>query len=516
MSARSQWPRWLLDCLLVGSVLIGVVACNRDQISPANQAAPGPLPVAHSPLSVLAPTSVLPTPIPTSSPTPMPTPIPYFTVEGMEGVIVITPPEGEVIHLPTTLPGQVIVVGYPTSTPMPTFTPVPTPIPNPDFNVGGPLTLSVPLSPKGTLLYRVRQEPPSSRVETYYAMSIDDQGVPLADAAPWLDEQFDDRTQPLTFALPSPSGRLVAFNDVRTSGGVFYVLDRATNTLTPIFAHPERYDDYGVTSYDQLNGFPMEWHPDEQHILLRMTVAPNPGLWLVNVKTGEFNIIKLLPEGFNWATISPDGQRVAYVPSGGYLEIAAVTGTLEKKWTSLIVDNIWGGWSPDGKWISVIGSPLAQVSSEGLRNVLWLVNPESDKPQPVDAPHRPYIAYMPKWSPNGRYLAVEGQTGNEPFRCYEKNLVAEEVESCIYVNMGIYLFDVQTSHTVRIVTEGISPAWSPNGTRIAFLSIRTGTTEVWVKNLQSGEEKQITDDGRWKWPRLLWLRDDYGVGKEYQ
>lgn len=440
--------------------------------------------------------------------------LPEIPVAATEEVIVLTmPPEGEAIALPTTLPGQIVVVGYPTPTPWPTFTPVPTPTSHPSFKVGEPLALPVPESPAGRILFRSPEDGTflnSSSTNRYDTVFIDAEGKAVGEAPLSPDPQINEMLNSLHFVLPSPSGRYVAFSGFGMYGGTAYVLDRELNKMNPLFAHPEQYDVYGIGSYEQLPSRPLVWHPDDQHVLMWVAGSAYPGLWLVNVETGEHLVVKEVAGFPQGATISPDGQQIAYTagtdPSSGdlYLEIASIVGVVEKQWTHINVSYISGGWSPDGKWIALIGSPIDDVAFKESQ-VLWLVNTESGETQLIDAPYVPYVAYTPKWSPTGRYLVLEGQTSDQPFRCYKKDLPPEEADSCVYADMGLYLFDIEMGLAELIVKDGISPVWSPDGNWLAFLSMRTGTPEIWLKNLADGEEQQITADGRWKWTGLIWL-----------
>ncbi|MCB9464636.1 MAG: PD40 domain-containing protein [Candidatus Eisenbacteria bacterium] len=48
------------------------------------------------------------------------------------------------------------------------------------------------------------------------------------------------------------------------------------------------------------------------------------------------------------------------------------------------------------------------------------------------------------------------------------------------------------AHDQRRLGE-ITPAWSPDGSRIVYSSNDSGTYDIWVRNLTSGETTQVTD-----------------------
>ena len=41
--------------------------------------------------------------------------------------------------------------------------------------------------------------------------------------------------------------------------------------------------------------------------------------------------------------------------------------------------------------------------------------------------------------------------------------------------------------------------WSPDGIRIAYTSDRDGDWEIYVRNLETGQEEQITDNTHQDW-----------------
>jgi Tol biopolymer transport system component len=43
----------------------------------------------------------------------------------------------------------------------------------------------------------------------------------------------------------------------------------------------------------------------------------------------------------------------------------------------------------------------------------------------------------------------------------------------------------------------LSPAWSPDGTRIAFASNRDGDSDIYVMDADGGNVQQLTDDPAW-------------------
>lgn len=71
----------------------------------------------------------------------------------------------------------------------------------------------------------------------------------------------------------------------------------------------------------------------------------------------------------------------------------------------------------------------------------------------------------PAWSPDGRRLALS---------------------SDLIGNFDIYIYDIANRILKPITTDphsDTSPAWSPDGSKLAFVSTRSGQSEIWIKDL---------------------------------
>jgi hypothetical protein len=55
--------------------------------------------------------------------------------------------------------------------------------------------------------------------------------------------------------------------------------------------------------------------------------------------------------------------------------------------------------------------------------------------------------------------------------------------------------------------ENYDPAWSPDGEKIAFISNRTGTTELWIMNRDGSGQKRLTSMGATRANNPIWSRD---------
>jgi Tol biopolymer transport system component/predicted Ser/Thr protein kinase len=171
---------------------------------------------------------------------------------------------------------------------------------------------------------------------------------------------------------------------------------------------------------------------------------------------------------------SPDGQTVAFArsTSGTTNDIFLVrlAGGEPKR---LTFDNSFVNgldWTPDGAYIIFSSNRL---SGEGR---LWKVPVSGGQPQPLSVGQG--SAYNPSLSRDGRRLAY---TQNE-------------------LNANIWRYEVpratgRNSPPVKLIAstgQNWVPQYSPDGTKIAFESDRSGSREIWVCDSDGSNPRQLT------------------------
>lgn len=185
------------------------------------------------------------------------------------------------------------------------------------------------------------------------------------------------------------------------------------------------------------------------------------------------------------AAFSPDGRRIAFVWGGpdddnADIYIRPLDGGDLLRLTTNEAEDVSPVWSPDGARIAFLRTGkqdtavFVSPSGGGVHGIVTEVYPAR-----VEAEGR-HI----DWSPDGRWLALaDRRNASEPFR--------------------IFLVDPDTGEK-RPLTEppegaigDSGPAFSPDGKWISFLrSPSSGITELYVRPLESGEERRVTHDGR--------------------
>lgn len=232
--------------------------------------------------------------------------------------------------------------------------------------------------------------------------------------------------------------------------------------------------------------------------------------------------------------VSPDGRTIAFALLGDIYTIPIAGGTPSRIAEGLAWE-VQPRFSPDG-------SRIAFTSDRGGGDNIWLMNLNgSDKRQVTKEDFR--LLNQPSWSPDGNYIVakkhfstgrslgtgevwlyhVSGGGGVQLVKRASEQL-QKELGEPIYGPDGEYIYYTRNTtpgpifeyaqdstqgifaiERYEIVTgevttavEGyggaVRPAPSPDGKSMAFVRRSEDQTQLWVKNLASGEERMIYGD----------------------
>src|SRR5215510_11200309 len=224
--------------------------------------------------------------------------------------------------------------------------------------------------------------------------------------------------------------------------------------------------------------------------------------------------------------VSPDGKLVAYVvgttdakedKSNSHIWMVGIDGNNDRQMTFSSESENSPRWSPDGKYLSFTSSRPGKARG----NQVWLLDRAGGEAFQLTELKGRLQGY--EWSPDAKRLALligdpdpEAEPGPSPqpgataTPRVPKPIVIDRYrfkqDGQGYLLSGrhtyIYLFDVATKKLDRLTNgkwDESSPAWSPDGTRIAFMSNhsddpdRDSSAQLYVAEAKSGAtEKPLT------------------------
>ena len=177
---------------------------------------------------------------------------------------------------------------------------------------------------------------------------------------------------------------------------------------------------------------------------------------------------------------SPDGRSIAFFSDrdGGGIYLMAADGSdqrlLTAEFTQCQIPDATMAWSPDGQWFSFVSCP------DGPPDI-YVVRPDgSDLTNLTRSPAADDSFY---WSPDGRQIAFGSDLDG---------------------NKEIYLLDVRAAlqgkadaNPIRLTDNpaaDVPAGWSPDGTRLLFVSDRDGNADVHVMNADGSGQTRLTTD----------------------
>ena len=195
----------------------------------------------------------------------------------------------------------------------------------------------------------------------------------------------------------------------------------------------------------------------------------------------------------------------------GELLISAAVGALTEKYSPTISPYVWLGMLWVGiviyygvhnrlnKSVAIASSIIIigffigdKIASAGSGRIAFMSRRDGnaeiyvmneDGSMQTNLTNKPSNDYWPQWSPDGSKIA---------FHSYEPGQDAGE-----NVSSEIYIIDVRGKTWVRLTNNGAAnkfAAWSPDGSRIVYVSDVSGDYEIYVMNSDGDQTERLTNN----------------------
>jgi CSLREA domain-containing protein len=294
-----------------------------------------------------------------------------------------------------------------------------------------------------------------------------DTGNPLA--CPATDQRGVSRPQGAgcdigAYELVQPK-EAIAFESNRTGNSQIW-------TMNPDGSNPVQLTHDPSTATDSLPSI----SPDGHTVVYQSTVGGVTQIWAINGDGS--NPRQLTTQGSNsQPTFSPDGTKIAFDSTrtgASQLFVMNADGSGQTQ-VMTIAGNVGGsGWSPDG-------SHIAFSDDSTGSNQIYTVDVASgtvSAPLTTDGANR-----NPHWSPDGSQILFVSS------RCTTQSPLCGGGES-------VFLMNADGTNQHNLTSAPIfdaDPAWSPNGTKIAFVRDLSGQNfNVFTANADGTNKVQLT------------------------
>jgi len=252
--------------------------------------------------------------------------------------------------------------------------------------------------------------------------------------------------------------------------------------------------------------------PDGQKLVFQSNRSGSDQVYLMNIDDGKIRQLTDLPLGGESPAFSPDGQHIifaAYVGEGNNdVFIMNADGSGLKRLTHGPGYDGHPHWSADGRRI-VFNSDRTTTDRDASWSDRWheIFSMNTDGSDLRQHTQCKSVCTYGSLSPDGKTVLYRKVIKTAGF-----NWELGGIEK----NSEIFISDIDGSNERNITNNAAFdgwPLWSPDGSRIAFASNRSGparTGQIWLMK-PDGSDLQQLSDGPWSHAQPAWAFDGHSI-----
>lgn len=228
------------------------------------------------------------------------------------------------------------------------------------------------------------------------------------------------------------------------------------------------------------------WHPDNQRIVFSVAVDETFQVFVTDINGKQPRQISFQERDCIVLDVASDGTKILYGSAKEESDIWGFNLKEDKEFTvaSDIDSELWANVSSDGK--AIVYQSIKNLSQgNNLLNGRILSKNIGSESQPLEITND---SGLPVWSPNGESIALARFVNDKNIievvkvKSGQKQIVADDVTPV--TNTLLPYNRLQTSFF----------SWSPDSSKIAYISAKSGQDNLWLVNADGTNEVQLTNN----------------------